>query len=897
MGIFILICNFNKMITPRKFSKKIKFILTLLIVVNLYPVFFFIGQKKEALAQGYGVPSVESNVGYLTAIGTISASSVVTAKATALTELKEYILDGLLYALINIVIQQLSESLITWIKSGFNGSPGFITNPESFFLGVANRASGAVIAELGANFLCEPFRPSLQFKLNFGLDLPQYRKKRVECTLMGVLNNAQGFSAYTQGQFDVGGMAGLLSISQPQNNPYGAFIYASAEVQAEGLRQKQIQEQIAGWNRGFKSLSDTVTKANGQISKIIKTPGTVIENQLNDSLDSGKRRIEAADEISEIIGALVGQLLTTVISGVAGGNGGDDADTNNDYFGTAVPPCAKDQISSATSPCLTVVDRAPFTMQACPAGAQEDPITGKTTVNGTVVDCQIVGRQVLPDCPEGQTSLPGGGSCVLSAGVPPVIPPWSDTGMKQDIEFNLYAQGVVAYNGLIGGTDCTVGNPKTGITYPASNAIDGSDSTYNLSTSGTAKCGWSMQISPTIDNLIKQIDFTAWGSGSTYGFHNATTVIINKTADGVGECVFKLEGSDYPRNLMVDLLEKCSKPIKILNLEIYNPSNRVEMTDVRLTNYLLPVITVSTPSMTKPENEQPDWKVAIRNAVTATNPNTNEDVTTFTIVLKDGAGITVPEPYTNLKYGSYKAHIVATDSKNIKSKESVIDIRINQVITIPTGGGGGGPPAPVAISGNCYVSPTTINSTDSAAWRAVNVTGGNGAGTYTYAWSGGSQGTAQDSGNSDTHVINFTNSGTSDITVTDVKVTISSGGQTSILPCQTLTVRPIVVGPPVAIPGTVSMNANQTSTNVSLSFSGGTLPARIYINSVPSAGTLRDASTGAFITSPGTLVSNIVTYYPNTNPGAINDNLTFHVVDDAGRQSNVSSVNITRPQP
>ena len=46
----------------------------------------------------------------------------------------------------------------------------------------------------------------------------------------------------------------------------------------------------------------------------IKTPGSVVETQINNALPSGMRQLELADEINEAVGAVVSALVTKVLT-------------------------------------------------------------------------------------------------------------------------------------------------------------------------------------------------------------------------------------------------------------------------------------------------------------------------------------------------------------------------------------------------------------------------------------------------------------------------------------------------------------------------------------------------------------------------------------------------------
>ena len=59
----------------------------------------------------------------------------------------------------------------------------------------------------------------------------------------------------------------------------------------------------------------------------ISTPGKIIEEQLSFNLDSGRQSLVAADEINEILGALIGFLAEEALTGIGGLLGLTDADT------------------------------------------------------------------------------------------------------------------------------------------------------------------------------------------------------------------------------------------------------------------------------------------------------------------------------------------------------------------------------------------------------------------------------------------------------------------------------------------------------------------------------------------------------------------------------------------
>ena len=55
--------------------------------------------------------------------------------------------DALAYAIAGTVLKSITNSIVKWIKSGFQGQPGFIQDPEAFFADAADQATGRFMKE------------------------------------------------------------------------------------------------------------------------------------------------------------------------------------------------------------------------------------------------------------------------------------------------------------------------------------------------------------------------------------------------------------------------------------------------------------------------------------------------------------------------------------------------------------------------------------------------------------------------------------------------------------------------------------------------------------------------------------------------------------------------------
>ncbi|MCC7004966.1 hypothetical protein IT397_03560 [Candidatus Nomurabacteria bacterium] len=246
-------------------------------------------------------------------------------------------LNAIAYCIVNVLIQDISASMIEWINNGFenpdgSSGPGFIKDPAQFFLDTGDREAGSFIENLGVNtaggmisggLLCSPF--SVQIKLALLNNLTSNLRKRLQCTLTDVIKNADGF---INGNFSAGGWAGWVSLTQnPQNNPYGAYLIANDEMYS---RIEQTQNNLTmelGWGRGFlpfqKCEEVQGPTQNGQTlnggKKVCTTttPGAMVEESINRALGAGQNRLVMASSINNIVSALVDQLLKQVMGGMS----------------------------------------------------------------------------------------------------------------------------------------------------------------------------------------------------------------------------------------------------------------------------------------------------------------------------------------------------------------------------------------------------------------------------------------------------------------------------------------------------------------------------------------------------------------------------------------------------
>ncbi len=317
---------------------------------------------------GFPVKDISLNA---IAAANLTANTVTAANSTVESTVT-CILNGLAWTLAKLTIQSLTRSTVNWINSGFRGSPAFISDlnenlkylgdavAEDFFLNL-NRT---VVNATGFNIV-SPFQDQLSQKLR-----AEYY--RASSGLLGLNQyDLSGRStdpkAFLNGDFSKGGFNAYFSANgNPANNPFDAYRLANRQLYAQIDAEAQKRKEELGWGKGFLpwrgnctptatasapgsgdvsvSSADTravidaaarteaggggavatqsvpLSKAEQCRNNPVRTPGAVIEAQLENSLGSGIRQLELADSINEIVGALLGQLVNQVL-GAAGLSG------------------------------------------------------------------------------------------------------------------------------------------------------------------------------------------------------------------------------------------------------------------------------------------------------------------------------------------------------------------------------------------------------------------------------------------------------------------------------------------------------------------------------------------------------------------------------------------------
>ena len=297
-------------------------------------------------------------------IGTNIAFKVQQAVHNKLIELKEYVLDGLAWTVANVIIDKFGDALVDWIRNGFEGSPMFLSDPEGFFRDTANDLSGAIIDDLDMEWLCDPLG-KLRLNIDFFF---QARTGKYACTFNDIADTFESYSdrddlsdwinvninvrernivrAYGS-DYRNGGFLMWLFTAQKKNNDLVRTIQTANDAYAAARISVGSEKFHLSYNRGYFGIKKCVewateprqenldSKGNAKCLKYeTKTPGGLVESQLNSVVDKDKQRLQVADEIDEIIGALATTMMGWLLTGGNDEGGVLGYDKDSDYSGS-----------------------------------------------------------------------------------------------------------------------------------------------------------------------------------------------------------------------------------------------------------------------------------------------------------------------------------------------------------------------------------------------------------------------------------------------------------------------------------------------------------------------------------------------------------------------------------
>ncbi len=310
-----------------------------LLLVLVFATPFALSSPREVHAQaaaaGVGVPTFDA---------ALNAQKAVSNGVDAEASFFEQVLKGIAWAAAKAVVNSITQSIVNWINSGFNGSPAFETDLNRSLVELQDEVTNAFLADLftdvGKGDLIDS---EFAERIGQGIATSYYIYTSGQRLAYRLRSNIQNYSRnpdlFRRGDFSQGGWQAWHQSNVVCGNNVYCFQFAARDEHAVRL-MTEVDQRITEleWGQGFLSWRGdciAATTAGGESVKAeyddagntegvnlgtgdtclnhnIKTPGSVTEDYLAFQLGSGVRQLELADSVNEIVGALVGQLVQQV---------------------------------------------------------------------------------------------------------------------------------------------------------------------------------------------------------------------------------------------------------------------------------------------------------------------------------------------------------------------------------------------------------------------------------------------------------------------------------------------------------------------------------------------------------------------------------------------------------
>ena len=248
-------------------------------------------------------------------------------------EQKELVWDGLFFSIAKEALQQMTQDIIEWVNSGFDGDPAFVTDLEGYLQEVADNVAGSFIYEEGLSSVCSAYQLDVRTAIAQQYQERQYGgfQEEAECTLE---DGNTDLNAFLDGEFTADSWELWFEVVlNPEETPIGAFIGGTVALNEEIRAEAEVELRYLDYGNGF--LSQKVCTGIGLDEECtITTPGSIIQDMLSFSLTTPARTLIEADEMNEVLGALFSNLANQALSGINGLLGlGGNATWSNNAFG------------------------------------------------------------------------------------------------------------------------------------------------------------------------------------------------------------------------------------------------------------------------------------------------------------------------------------------------------------------------------------------------------------------------------------------------------------------------------------------------------------------------------------------------------------------------------------
>lgn len=231
--------------------------------------------------------------------------------------------DELIKILAHAAIDTVKQQTFAWIKSGFNGKPHFLQDPEKFFKDIGDQASSIYIQDVseklnlvdpatGKPIICQP-NFGIQFVLDLEFGQPDYFKYRSKCTISQVVDNIDNF----YDDFSNGNWQAFARIQKSNNNPLGFYTMSLAEEQRRREQSSSVFRNSAQYGGGYLpsiTCAQNENTALGCRKFSIHTPAKAIGDRVAQTLGVDYNEFISANEVSDLIATLINLGIDKVVN-------------------------------------------------------------------------------------------------------------------------------------------------------------------------------------------------------------------------------------------------------------------------------------------------------------------------------------------------------------------------------------------------------------------------------------------------------------------------------------------------------------------------------------------------------------------------------------------------------
>jgi hypothetical protein len=250
----------------------------------------------------------------------IQKASAVSAKSAS-TDTQKTCWRSIEKAAAQIILRMVTMETIKWINSGFNGSPMYVQDTGSFLEKIRNETIGDFTGMIAFDPEKYPFGKIVAQGIISGVSGTFERNAQYSLNQVIARRVPGATDVDFQANFGNGSWDAFGAQFEQQNNPFGFNFYARNElavrIKDTGYSPAQdIKDQIMR-SGGFLDLRTCIDPVGYDASDPkarcfqwkTETPGSVIVNQLNTTLNQPLQQLSLGDDITADMIAIIDALL------------------------------------------------------------------------------------------------------------------------------------------------------------------------------------------------------------------------------------------------------------------------------------------------------------------------------------------------------------------------------------------------------------------------------------------------------------------------------------------------------------------------------------------------------------------------------------------------------------